>query len=91
MSQATFETAEDIGISSEKHASDHGHAQHGPSNQTVVVGIGVILTLFAVSTAMGWTHSWVSHGHDHAADEHGYHGDDHGADTAPPQFRLITR
>ena len=78
MSQATIKAAEDFGITNEHDTADHGHVHHGPSSRTVVLAIVGILVFFAISTAMGWTYTWVDHGH-HTED--GAHGHDDGHNT----------
>ena len=76
----TFEATEDIGITSVQQNEGHGHSHHGPSSRTVVIAIGAILAFFAVSAAMGWTKTWVSHGHhDDGHAEHGEHENEPGA------------
>ena len=77
MSQATFEAAEDYGITSAHQTADHGHAHHGPSSRTVVLAIAGILAFFALSTAMHLTYAWVDHGH-HAEESARGHDDGHG-------------
>ncbi len=79
MSQATFEAAEDLGITTKEDLHGKGHAHHEPNNRTVVVAIGVILACFGMSTASGWTSLILPHhdDHDHAV-EHEHNGHGHG-------------